>query len=402
MSGGLVLGLGGTVDYEIEWEAEVFESLIEDYGITRGELDPHIPISTERDLVVSILGFISEGHGGECFVESVDVIESFSGRFERRITIGGTCVRAAIAAAIVGVESLVHLVCIDDNFRQRLPPGCRYVCSAEHDSTHPHLIVQFAGEAVIDSGDIQIRAGRPNRLIYVNDLPNRELRISPDLEPALDDAELFLVSGFNTIRDMKILEDRLETVATFSRRVPADSPIVYEDAGFHLPAIRTRVRDAMASLVDVFSMNEDEMQIHLDRSVALLDVAAMASALADLHRLIAAPVIVVHSQYWAVAHGAAADQYAAALLGGVTMAATRYRLGDGFTAFDYETTREMALNPRGAAFCDRLEALDTGRIACVPAYDLSVPKPTVIGLGDSFVGGLAAALAHAKPPGAVS
>ena len=392
MSTRLVLGLGGTIDYEIDWDSSVLESLIDEYEITRGELDPETPIDTERDLVVSILGFLDSGQGGERFVGSVDVIERFSQRFGRRVALGGTCVRAAIAMATLGVESLVHLVCIDDSFRRLLPPEIRYICSAEQDSTHPHLIVQYGDDAIVAAGDIRVAAGRPNRLIYVNDLPNRELSISAELGPALEHARVFLLSGFNTIQDPQWLDERLATVAEYTARMPPGSTIVYEDAGFHLPSFSARVRDAMARVVEVFGMNEDEMQGHLGRSVSLLDPGDVVDALEVLHGLIPVPVLVIHTQHWALAHGEQAHRYAGALTGGVTMASTRYRLGDGFAATDYEATLDLAMDARGLAFRDELSALEPDQIVCRPAYRIDVAQPTTIGLGDSFVGGFLAAL----------
>ncbi|OZB88606.1 MAG: hypothetical protein B7X41_07240, partial [Microbacterium sp. 14-71-5] len=92
-----VLGLGGTVDYEVTWDDPTVQALAEAYGIAVDELDRLLPIESERDLVRTVLAFLRDGGGGERYVASSAVVERFAARFDTRITLGGTCVRAAIA-----------------------------------------------------------------------------------------------------------------------------------------------------------------------------------------------------------------------------------------------------------------------------------------------------------------
>src|SRR5438128_689155 len=112
MSTSYVLGLGGTVDYEIRWDSRVVEALALEYGIRAAELSVSVPIGSERDLLRTLLAFVRDGVGGERFVASSDIVEAFAARFERRITLGGTCVRAALAMDKLGIASTVHLVSI--------------------------------------------------------------------------------------------------------------------------------------------------------------------------------------------------------------------------------------------------------------------------------------------------
>ncbi|MBU4335414.1 MAG: ADP-dependent glucokinase/phosphofructokinase, partial [Actinobacteria bacterium] len=138
-----VLGLGGTVDYEIVWDTATLQALVDEVGLTEADLDLHHPVQTERDLVVSIVSFVAAGVGGERFVASSAVIDAFAARFATAVTLGGTGVRAGIAMAAFGLPSTVHLVSIDDNVRRLLPPQISYVCSAQGDTLDPHLIVQY-------------------------------------------------------------------------------------------------------------------------------------------------------------------------------------------------------------------------------------------------------------------
>ena len=391
MAAHLVLGLGGTVDYEIEWDSAVFEGLIRDLAIRADELTTGEPIVDERTLVVTVLGFLERGVGGERFVASSDIVLAFASRFNTRVTLGGTGVRAGIAMHSVGVPSTQHLVSIDENVRKLLPDSIEWISSADRDTLDPHLIVQFAAGARVAAGDIDITARSPNRVILANDPPNREMRLSPHLGSTLRTADAFLVSGFNTMQDPSLLERRLDELALAMAELPESALVFYEDAGFYEPRFSARVRKQLLDRIDVYSLNEDELQDYLGRPLDLLDPAAISTALVEARELIPAPALVVHSRYWALAFGPDAGRYRAALQGGVAMAATRYRVGDGHTARDYAETTALAVHSGGVAFAAAIEARFPGLAVCVPAYDLSTDNPTTIGLGDTFVGGFFAA-----------
>jgi ADP-dependent phosphofructokinase/glucokinase len=245
----------------------------------------------------------------------------------------------------------------------------------------------------VSAGDIDITAPAPNRVILANDPPNRQLRLSAELTATLRNADAFVVSGFNTMQDAALLDTRLDELTEAMAALPADAFVFYEDAGFYEPEFSARVRARLLPRIDVYSLNEDELQAYLGRSLDLLDSQAMAAALAEARELIPAPVLVVHTRYWALAFGSGAERYRAALAGGVAMAATRYRIGDGHTAADYAATGALDHHATGAQFAATVEALFPGEAVCVPAYDLSVERPTTIGLGDTFVGGFLAAWA---------
>lgn len=392
----IVLGLGGTVDWEIDWDATVFERLATEHAITVEDLDPWAEIVDERTLLCAVLGFVRSGGGGERFVVSPAVLEAFGAHFDYRITLGGTGVRAALAMSRLGVSSTLHLVSINDHVRRLLPAGCRYVSSAVADSSEPHVIVQFPAGATVRLGPDVLVAPHPNRVILVNDPPNRDLVLSPDLTPALADAAVFEISGLNTIVDRAVLDDRIARLRSDARAVPPGGVVFYEDAGFHDRSLHRAVLDGLVAVVDVISMNEDELAEHVGRDVDLLDAADVAAALADLHAAIPAPAVVVHTKYWAMACGPQAPRWADAVRGGVTMAGTRFAHGDHFTPDDYRRTAAGPVHEQGARTAAEavaaLAARDLPAVA-VPAFVLRPPRPTTIGLGDSFVGGFVAAVA---------
>lgn len=387
--GDIVLGLGGTVDFEVRWDAEVLQRLVDDYDIGRDELATATPIVDERSLVAVILAFLATGSGGERFVESSAIVERFAARFTTTVTLGGTGVRAGIALDSLGIPSVQHLVSIDDNVRRLLPPSTRYISSATYDTLDPHVIVQYPAGARVRVGDDELVAQHPNRLIFANDPPNREMALSTELPAALENAEMFLVSGFNTMTDAALLRDRLDTLATYLRSLPPDALLFYEDAGFYHREFAHIARERLLPRIDVYSMNEDELQEYVGRTVDLLDPVDVAAALEAAHRIIPAPALVVHTKYWAIAVGPDSSRHGDALESAVRMAATRYRLGDGHTAADFAVTAQLPRHPGGA---DVVAQLDLGLPAAgVAAYLADTDNPTTIGLGDTFVGGFLAA-----------
>jgi ADP-dependent phosphofructokinase/glucokinase len=392
----IVLGLGGCVDFEVDWDAAVLQRLVDAYAITASEVDRSAAVESERDLVRSVVAFLRDGGGGERFVASADVVTTFAARFRGRATLGGTGVRAAIAMSRLGLASTVHLVSIDDTVRRLLPAQVSYVCSADHDSTDPHLILQFPAGAGVRVGDQMYRAAQANRLIYVNDHPNQQMRLSPELGPLLEQARIFLISGLNTMRDARTLAERLTELRTLAHRLPPEALVIFEDAGYHLPAMSDQVRTALLDQIDVYGMNEDEFQAHLGRTVDLLDAAHLATALAAVRERIPARTLVVHTQHWALAHGELAPRYRQALETATATAATRYAHGDDFTDEDYRDILRQPRSDHGAALATALDAHLPESACCVPAFSLSVPCPTTIGLGDAFVGGFVAGLARSS------
>jgi ADP-specific Phosphofructokinase/Glucokinase conserved region len=392
----VVLGLGGCVDYELRWSSSTLQQLVAEYEIRDSELAVSVPVTDERNLIISVLAHMKRGAGGEHFAASSETLRGFARRLPGRISLGGTSVRAALAMSRLGVPCTLHLVSLNDHVRRLLPESCDYISSAREDTIYPHLIVQYDQDTRVQAGDIDVRAPFPNRLIYVNDPANASLALNEQLGSLLRDAGIFLISGFNTMRDQQLLDERLSTLRRHMQQLPPGALVYYEDAAFHLPGFRGRVRTALLDLISIYGLNEDEMQVDLGHSVNLLSVTEVEHALRSLQALIAAPTLVLHTKYWSLAFGEAAGEYAEALLNGILIASTRYCFGDDYSDEQYEVTRGLPVRPEALAFATALEARMGAVIRCIPGFMPDVSQPTTIGLGDSFVGGFLAALVRRR------
>ncbi len=388
----IALGFGNNIDYEILWNAEVLEDLITCYKIRADELNTSAAIHSERDLVISILGFMNTGGGGERFVSNLPVIERLASRFEKKITLGGTSVRAAIAMRKLGFTSALHLVTQNDHVRRLIPPDSPYVCSNSRDSSYPHLIVQFDKGAQVRAGDIDLRASGSNRLIYHCNTDNIAMKLNHDFVDMIAEAKVLLISGFNAMQSRSLLTSRLQTLLCMMESLPNDATVFYEDGGYYEPGNRRLINQLLGHRINVYSLNEDELQAHLNRKVAINNVRQVRAALTDLCRSIPASAIVVHTRHWALAHGNGASRYAAALRAGVIMGTTRFRYGDDFTLANYRDIEGRAPHPDNANFAAAINSAADDRAFCVPVPAVEQSNATTIGLGDAFVGGFLPAL----------
>lgn len=398
MSGRIVLGLGGTVDYEVVWDADAFQTLVAEHGVRMDELEdgPSSSAATQRDIGVTILRSMLHQQGTECYVPDPEVLMAWAGRWRHRVTLGGTCVRAALAMHNIGLGSLVHLVSISDEVRALLPGDVQWICSAQHDSLDPHVIVQYPAGQEVTVADGVVRAERPNRVILVNDPPNEELVISPLLADAVSSSDAVLVSGFNTIKSRSLLRQRIDDVAQALRQAPAQALVVYEDAGFHDDSMRADVLERMTPYAHVHSMNEDEAQRYVGTSIDLADPHEVASMMSALRRISRAPAVMVHTSRYAAVVGENARMWSMAATRGCQLASTRFVYSDDFGPQEHALTGTAPREELGTALA-AAEPLREAGVVIAPGFAVEAGSPTTIGLGDSFVGGVMAYLAQHAP-----
>ena len=395
----VLLGLGNTVDLELRWDSEVVAGLVREHRLDEVDAAPEV-VTTEADLVRSLLDHLESGDGGEHYVASVDALAAFAAHFEARPTLGGTNVRAALAMRPLGRTSTVHLVSTGPVTHDLLPDDLRTISSARGDTLDPHVIVQFPAGASVAVGDRTIVTPRANRVIYVNDRPNAELVVADEFGEVAARADVVLVSGLNSIQDVDLLDARLADLRRHLARRRPGAVAVYEHGAFHVAGCGDLVRRRLGPRVDVWSCNEEELQEHLHRRIDLLDPQAVLDAVRDLHASVGAETLVVHTQRWALALGGAEPLRRAMVVGGLTLAGARYRYGDAVTAAHLADVPGWPSQPDAQAFAEAVEAAAGSDVTCRAAYAVAVTVPTTIGLGDAFVGGVVAALAdRADVPG---
>lgn len=387
----IAAGFQNTVDFELEWDQLRLEELIRKENIRREEIGVVCPIQSQRDLLRTLLSHMAGGTGSECLASSSQITRGFARHFHYQVTLGGTAVRAAMALEKIGYRSVIHACSLNKHFRRLIPQQVQWVASVpdEGEDFHPHVIMQYPANAHIQVGDIDLTTQRPNRVIFAYDPPSVALHITEDFGQQVRHAPVFLAASFNIIKEESVLRQRLATAIRIIDRMPLPRVVVMEDACFENPAMQRLVAETLAPHLDVFSMNEDELQSRLGRSVDVHSPQQVAQAVREVYEQLNVSTVVCHSAYWALAYGKPVTGMAQALQAGVAMAATRFRLGDDYDWADYQET--MALPPRGWAveFAAQLESLLGQKLICVPGKDLDhIAHPVTIGLGDAFIGGM--------------
>lgn len=387
----IALGFHTCVDYELKWDTGIVESLIEKFDIHDDELKTDIDVDSERAAWIVCLAHLKAGIGGEMVPATNQICEDFAEHFKYDITIGGTATRAAIAIQKLGYSSAIQMCCFNEHIKRLLPEDIHYFSSVGEDHTeiYPHVILQYQGNVRIHANDIDFVTPRENRVMLSRDADSLDMQISEEFAPMIRDSEVFLLSCFSEILDFDILADRMKKTRALLRHLPDDALVVLEDGCYVKKDFRYYVHKELSSVIDILSMNEDELQEFIGRRIDILDAKAVLEAVEEVYERAGIKTILVHSAAWALAYGEKAAVLENALEGGVTMAATRFQWGDDFGVKEYNDTKALKGRPVNEAFCAEISKLAGDKICCIPCKDLSFVKhPTVVGLGDFFVGGL--------------
>jgi ADP-dependent phosphofructokinase/glucokinase len=390
----LALGFGGYVDYEVQWDQALFESLVRQFDIYQKEIASGVKVTDLRSLCVSILNYIYSGAGGEVFVENIQTIHEFSKIFSYKIRIGGTNTRAAITMSKLGYSARLHVLGNNEYLRTLLPKESTKIWSEETDSLYPHLIIQYPEGTEINTPYIHVRTKRANRIMYVHNPQKLVMKINPVFFENLAGFKVLLISGFNSIQDRDIFSRRMGELAEHLAALPPELKIFFEDACYVRPEYARLVQKFLCKYIDVFDLNEDEFGQRVGKAINLLDPGQILSLLSKLECFVQTPIISLHTKYWALTYGENAGAYRPCLRGGIDLATTRYRYGDDINAERYHETAALPLDSDGARFTEKIQLLGGNRICCEPSLDARESKVTTIGLGDTFVGGFLPVMAE--------
>ncbi|TDT33885.1 ADP-dependent glucokinase/phosphofructokinase [Naumannella halotolerans] len=383
----ILLGLGASIDWEVEWSARTVERRVHQLGVSAADLPYCGPIRTERDLLRTLLTLMAGGTGGERRVESAQLLFEFGDLFARTVSLGGTNVRAWKELAKLGVSSTLHIGGVGQGLVDLLPSSTDVLWSETGAGSYPHLIVQYPeGTTVTTVDGVAITTDAPNRAILVNDPASEQVQLAKELPAAMGRSDLVLLSGLNAMRDRRLVQIRLAELQSALGQLPDSALVFHEDAGYHDQGLAREIREFLLGRVDVFSMNEDEMVGHLGRDVDLASAEQVRAALADLGAMFPVPMLVVHTRHWAAARGEGAAGFGPALRWGSDLATTRYRVGDDWTAQDLATTGKLPLSDAGRTVRDGLS--ESPGLWTEPTRSVGGTGPrTTIGLGDAFVAG---------------
>lgn len=386
----IAMGFHTCVDYELIWNTETVEGLIEKYGIREDELLLDAPVHTERDAWIYCLAHLRAGIGGEIVPDDAQSVHDFANHFDRKVTLGGTPTRAAIVLDKLGYDTVLQTSCWNKHIEELLPPHITPTPGAVDDGIiYPHVVLQCGKGVRIHAGDIDFVTPRENRMMISRDETSLDMPVLPEeFGPVIEDAGVFLLGCFSEILDRKILDRCIDKTSQLLQHLPKDAVVMYEDGCYVMKAFRYAVHEHLRPYIDVLSMNEDEMQEYIGRSIDILDVKAVAAAVKCVHESLGIDHIIIHSAKWALAYGDHPERLKEALVGGATMASTRFRIGDDITRENYEETANLPNREDSTVFCEAIREALGDKICIIPSKDMShVEHPAVVGLGDSFAGG---------------
>ena len=388
----IVLGFHACVDFELKWDQKKIEELIRYYDIKEEELTTdELNIDSERKLLLASLGHMKAGVGAEFIPEKPEICFDFAQHFDYKTTIGGTAARAAIAISKLGYESALSMVCYNKYIKELLPEKVHYYSNVgeNHGDVYPHVVLSYPANAHIQANGVDFVTPRENRMMFSRDVDSLNMVISQGFAPMLKDAEVMLLSCFSEVLDEAILKERMVQVNQLLEELPEKAFVVMEDGCYVNKEFRVYVHEALHEKLDALSMNEDEMQEYIGKRINIMNPAAVLDAIQYIYERINVPLLIVHSAKWSIAFGKDADKMAHVLEGGTNSASTRFCYGDDSGVKEYEETAKLAVRQDSIVFGEELEKMSDRAICCVPSKDLSfVEHPVVVGLGDSFAGGL--------------
>lgn len=388
----IAMGFHTCVDYELVWDTKTVEEQIKAFDIHAEDIKQGTEVDSERALWIECLAHLQAGTGGEIVPESPEICETFADRFERNITLGGTATRAAIVLDRLGYSTVLQTSCYNEHV-ERLMPSRVHVLSGvskDHHVIYPHVVLTYQGNTRICANDIDIVTPRENRILISRDIDSLNIPVlSDEFGHLITDSEVFLLGCLSEILDKEILVDRVEKIKKLWEYLPQDAVKIMEDGCYIKKDFRFYVHEQLAPMTDILSMNEDELQEYIGERINILDPEIVLKAVQTVHKNSGIQTILVHSAKWALAYGQMAPLMTNSLKGGIAMSATRFRIGDNFTPQDYKETMDLADQEESIEFSRTIEKLSDQPICCLPCKDLRyVEHPTVVGLGDSFAGGL--------------
>lgn len=405
------LGYTSNLDLLCDFQVEKLNDLLARHmqGKNLREMRIAKKIRTMEELLETIVCYCIHGIGGETDVENTELVrESFL--FQNGM--GGTAVQAALALAAVGGETLVHLTDDSEEVCEILKSPHIHVVLENGELGHVdqvkarnpqelHFIIQFKKGDIVQLGDQKMEIPCSNRVILTKNTVNEYLPLWDPyfrwIEENAGRVSSNVLSSFNSILDPEILKDRLEYIKKHVEVYRRNNPkgvVYFEDAHYHDENICRLCIESIAPCVDIFSMNEEELQYTLKEfygyPVNINDICSCAEGAEFLMKKLGIRRgIIIHTKDYAMYVGDAQGiEIEKGLMYGALMATAKALYGSYGNKEQIRDVMKLNLSDQGCRHLRKLEeSIWKDRTVLIPTLYLDKPKYT-IGLGDSFTGGV--------------
>lgn len=408
-----LVGFCSNADVVLSWDAAVYNEILRKYLHTQPDQGRNEPITSMEDFARISSWYILQGLGGNMDIADAGVCDELLASFRTEPALGGTGAQAAAALGAVGIPTDVHLtdrskpVCamLSGHGIMMVEKGARIPVESCRDDSTPiyHFILQFRKDDLIEIHGETFRIPCSNRLILFYDPIHRLLPIAADHCAYYEHASLkltsCLLSGFDAVTDVAVIEERLETLSRHIAKLRQKQPhmICYLEGAFYLnPEVKTRVMRQLGPLADIVGMNEEELAeaaVEFGKKIDPDDPRQILDGIRQFRANFGLRGIVLHTRDYAMYDGkplAGIDMEQGLTLGNL-MAATRARTGRYGSLQDCRESLALPLSPRGLSFVAELAGLarqdEDSVLVAVPSRYIEHPRYT-IGLGDTFTAGV--------------
>lgn len=405
-----VFAYTSNLDVVLVWDSKIYNEILDTYLKEEPYVKEGDVMDTLEDFARISSFYLMQGLGGNFDITDIAVCDYLKEMFISEFALGGTCAQAAAAIGTMGFPVNVHLTdaCrkvleMMDHEGTTIIEGNKKVPIMKGTSMEEpvyHFILQFnKGDRIRILGR-EIEIPLSNRLILFYDTVHKEVPIKKEFLDYWNEAEQspssYLISGFDAIIDLAIMEKRLQELnphlETMRKRHP-ETVIYFEGAFYMNPKVKEQASDTFGKYAHIIGMNEEELEQQAKRFGYEIDIETIEDVLKGLEVILSKyPVkgIVLHTKDYAMYYGdelKGVDIERGLTMGNI-MSATRARIGRYGNPQECEETLSLALSQRGLQFAEAAMQQDSERtIKVVPSRYLEHPKYT-IGLGDTFTAGV--------------
>ena len=419
-----LVGFCSNADVVLAWDADIYNQILKKHLHTEPGQGRNEQIASMEDFARISSWYITQGIGGNMDIANSQVCNELLACFPTELSLGGTGAQAAAALGAIGIPADVHLtdrsnpVCamLGGSGVMMIENGQKIPVENCRDNSPPiyHFILQFQKDDIIEVNGREFRIPCSNRLILFFDPIHRLLPIAEDFcsyyEQNSYDITSYLLSGFDAVVDVAIIEERLKMLSGHIARLRERNPhmVCYLEGAFYLnPEVKTRVMGQLGSLADIVGMNEEELAeaaAEFGLEIDLDDAQQVLNGIKQYMKRFGVCGIVLHTKDYAMYYGKPLDgvDVEQGLTLGNLMAATRARTGRYGSLRDCTETLALPLSARGKSFVKNLLQLagqsEMQMLAAVPSRYMERPRYT-IGLGDTFTAGMQIAFWSAQMSG---